>query len=408
MNPYLARASGYDFANLWMNLAKVLIIFLFVYQQVLETQLGINLFQAGFYIFDSNDADDQENRPIQVVTHDDPLFSINFFPLSTISTYDHVRLKVYQVAGQKGPLPLNEGKLFSAAFPSVTGGQVNPIRKAEFNIREIIQPQAELSAGLYTIHYSYQFLSKPGEVLHEEWGEGGRQYQLSVKYSIPAALRFGDFPVVQGQWFDVPAAVKGADITWTHWTSRSLLKDQWNEPTQGEIVSRRSDSLYPASKLRPGRIYRQSGYYLKSNSMVEVEITFNLLKNRPPQSTYVGSGGEDADFIRLYSDRRWDNPDPYFQYFNLSELIIDPDGKDRETGKPRIHVPTMSLRRPEDDLEVIRSPENRRDFWLKVNGNVEEILRREAGQKEIQIVTKDDFSSQVITVELVLTNLRVN
>jgi len=135
MNPYLARASGYDFANLWMNLAKVLIIFLFVYQQILETQLGINLFQAGFYIFDSNDADDQENRPIQVVTHDDPLFSINFFPLSTINSYDHVRLKVYQVTGQKGPLPLNEGKLFSAAFPSVMGDQVNPIRKAEFNIR---------------------------------------------------------------------------------------------------------------------------------------------------------------------------------------------------------------------------------------------------------------------------------
>jgi hypothetical protein len=76
--------------------------------------------------------------------------------------------------------------------------------------------------------------------------------------------------------------------------------------------------------------------------MVEVEITFNLLKNRPPQSTYVGSGGEDADFIRLYSDRRWDNPDPYFQYFNLSELIIDPDGKDRGTGKPRVHVRSMS------------------------------------------------------------------
>ena len=408
MNPYLARASGYDFANLWMNLAKVLIIFLFVYQQILETQLGINLFQTGFYVFDSNDADDQENRPVQVVTHDDPLFAINFFPLSTISSYDHVRLKVYQVAGQKGPLPLNEEKLLSPAFPAVTRGQVNPIRKAEFNIREIIQPQAELSAGFYTIHYSYQFLSKPGEVLHEEWGEGGKQYQLSVKYSIPAALRFGDFPVVQGQWFEVPAVVKGAEISWTHWTSRSLMKDHWNEPTQGEIVSRRRDSLYPASKLLPGRIYRQSGYFLKSNSMVEVEITFNLLKNRPPQSTYVGSGGEDADFIRLYSDRRWDNPDPYFQYFNLSELIIDPDGKDRETGKPRVQVRSMSLRRAEDEFEVIRSPENRRDFWLKVNGNVEEILRREAGQKELQIVTKDDFSSQVITVELVLTRLRVH
>ena len=157
-----------------MNLAKVLIIILFVYQQLLETQLGINLFQTGFHIFDSNDADDQENRPIQVVTHDDPLFAISFFPLSTITSYDHVRLKVYQVAGQKGPLPLNEEKLFSSSFPSVTGNQVNPIRKAEFNIREIIEPQAELPAGLYTVHYSYQFLSKPGEVLHEEWG-GKRQ-----------------------------------------------------------------------------------------------------------------------------------------------------------------------------------------------------------------------------------------
>ena len=408
MNPYLARASGYDFANLWMNLAKVLLIFLFVYQQVLETQLGINLFQGGFYIFDSNDADDQENRPIQVVTHDDPLFSINFLPLSTTTSYDHVRLKVYQVAGQDGPLPLNEEKAFSAAFPSITADQVNPVRKAEFNMREIIQPQAELATGLYTVSYSYQFLSEPGEVLHEEWGEGGAQYRLSLKYSIPAALRFGDFPVIQGQWFDVPAAVKGAEISWTHWTSRSLMKDQWSEATQGEIVSRKKEALYPASKLLPGRIYRQSGYYLKGNSMVEVEITFNLLKNRPPQSTYVGSGGEDANFIRLYSDRRWDNPDPYFQYFNLSELIIDPDGKDRQTGKPRVHVQSMSLRRAEDYFEVIRSPENRRDFWLKVNGNVEEILREEAGQKEIQIVTKDDFSSQVITVELVLTRLRVN
>jgi hypothetical protein len=406
MNPYLARATGYDFANLWMNLAKVLVIFLFVYQQTLETQLGISLFQGGFYIFDSNDADNQENGPLQVVTHDDPLFSINFLPISTTTSYDHVRLKVYQVSGQEGPLPLNEEKAFSAAFPSVTGEQGNPVRKAEFNIREIIQPQAELSTGLYTIGYSYQFLNAPGEVLHEEWGASGTQYQLSVKYSIPAALRFGDFPVVQGQWFDVPAAVKGADITWTNWTSRSLTKDQWSEPTQGEIVSQRADSLYPASKLLAGRIYRQRGYYLKSNSMVEVEITFNLLKNRPPQSTYVGS--DDADFIRLYSDRRWDNPDPYFQYFNLSELIIDPDGKDGQTGKPRVHVRSMSLRRPDDDFEVIRSPENRRDFWLKVNGNVEEVLRNEGGQREIQVVTKDDFSSQVITVELVLTRLRVN
>jgi hypothetical protein len=406
MNPYLARATGYDFANLWMNLAKVLVIFLFVYQQTLETQLGISLFQGGFYIFDSNDADNQENGPLQVVTHDDPLFSINFLPISTTTSYDHVRLKVYQVTGQEGPLPLNEEKAFSSAFPSVTGEKGNPVRKAEFNIREIIQPQAELATGLYTIGYSYQFLSAPGEVLHEEWGAGGTQYQLSVKYSIPAALRFGDFPVVQGQWFDVPAAVKGADITWTNWTSRSLTKDQWSEPTQGVVVSQRADSLYPASKLLPGRIYRQRGYYLKRNSMVEVEITFNLLKNRPPQSTYVGS--EDADFIRLYSDRRWDNPDPYFQYFNLSELIIDPDGKDKQTGKPRVHVRSMSLRRPDNDFEVIRSPENRRDFWLKVNGNVEEVLRNEGGQREIQVVTKDDFSSQVITVELVLTRLRVN
>jgi hypothetical protein len=68
----------------------------------------------------------------------------------------------------------------------------------------------------------------------------------------------------------------------------------------------------------------------------------------------------------------------------------------------------MSLRRPDNDFEVIRSPENRRDFWLKVNGNVEEVLRNEGGQREIQVVTKDDFSSQVITVELVLTRLRVN
>ena len=201
MNPYLARASGYDFANLWMNLAKVLIIFLFVYQQILETQLGINFFQAGFFIFDSNDADDQENRPIQVVTHDDPLFSINFLPLSTTASYDHVRLKVYQVAGQAGPLPLNEENIFSAAFPSVTADQLNPVRKSEFNIREIIQPQAQLSTGLYTVSYSYQFLSEPGEVLHEEWGAGGTQYQLSLKYSISGgtALRrlpSGSRPVV--------------------------------------------------------------------------------------------------------------------------------------------------------------------------------------------------------------------
>ena len=158
MNPYLARASGYDFANLWMNLAKVLIIFLFVYQQLLETQLGINVFQTGFHIFDSNDADNQENRPIQVVTHDDPLFAINFFPLSTITSYDHVRLKVYQVAGQKGPLPLNEEKLFSSSFPSVTGSQVIPIRKAEFNIRDIIEPR--LPDGVH--HIAVHRLSSAG------------------------------------------------------------------------------------------------------------------------------------------------------------------------------------------------------------------------------------------------------
>ena len=196
MNPYLARASGYDFANLWMNLAKVLIIFLFVYQQILETQLGINLFQTGFYIFDSNDADDQENRPIQVVTHDDPLFSINFFPLSTITSYDHVRLKVYEVAGQNGPLPLNEEKLLSSTFPSLTGDQVNPIRKAEFNIREIIQPQTELSAGLYTINYSYQFLSKPGEVLHE----GGVKAVNSINFL--SSIRFRRHCASEiSQWF---------------------------------------------------------------------------------------------------------------------------------------------------------------------------------------------------------------
>lgn len=407
MNIYLSRATGYDFANLWMNLSKVLVIFLFVYQQALETQLGIDLFQRGFYIFDSNDSGNLESLPIQVATHDDPVFSINFLPFSMTSPYNHVRLKIHQVAGRASVLQLNPEKLFSSAFPSLTRDKVNPVRKAEFNVREIIQEDAQLSTGLYTVSYGYQFLNEAGELLHEGWAANGKQYKLLLRYSIPTTLRFGDFPVVQGQWFDVPTVLKDEEITWTHWTSRSLMKNHWNEPVQGEILSQRSGSLYPTRHLPSSRIYRQSGYYLKHNSRVDVEITFNVLKNRPPQSTYIGSGDEDVDFIRLYSDRRWDNPDPYFQYFNLSELIIDPDGKYTQSGKPSVHVRGMRLAAPEDFFEVITSPENPRDFWLKVDGNVEEILRNEGGKKEIQIVATDDFSSQVITIEVVLTRLRI-
>ena len=174
MNPSIYRAGGHDFANLWMNTAKIVIALVFLYQNALDTQLGVKLFQDYYYVFRvpvSRDGEEGDAATTEVVTPEDPYFSIDFKPLVLGQAYDEFTIEVLKLTNPEGedllmPAPAREGPCQSPepgcvrfVWADLTKGDKAVLHRASFNLLDLVRDESALVSGDYQVQFGFDFFS---------------------------------------------------------------------------------------------------------------------------------------------------------------------------------------------------------------------------------------------------------
>ena len=195
---------------------------------------------------------------------------------------------------------------------------------------------------------------------------------------------------------------KGAEgYTLTDYRSKKTGDDNWeSEWLPGTVLSVKGERLYPTS-VKSGRTYEQKGSYSANGSTEEFIISFILLENQPPQAAYLDPDEGRTDFIKFYSHWLLDSPKGDYRYFNLSQYIIDPDGRD-EAGRASVRVRRMEGPLTESPFfKVVKAEDSTNDFWLRVDGNIQRILPRRAATAELEVRAYDEVQRRDVTVRIV-------
>lgn len=427
MNSLLNRASGYDVANLWMNLAKVLILFLFIYQETLYTQLGLNMFKQIYYVFYLKEASESPplsapaaetagrdgspipSAPVQALTPESPNFNIGFLPLSISTHYDGIRVEILQVEKDQPEglerLRLDEQaeRYREYAWPGRREREKEtPLHLALFNLRELVKDP--LTTGTYRVRFGVRFFRDGKPVYQEGYGADsageGDERSVWLRYHHPSELRYGDFPVIHGQWFEIPSDLKNREFLLTEWRSRGTQKtsEAWSDWAPGRLIETQNGRFHPLA-VSSGNTYEQKGYFQEKDSRVDFTVIFIVLENQSPRSTYLGPGEKDVYFVKLFSDYLFDGPG--YQYFNLSQHIIDPDGKNAAADTD-VRVRRMdNLRAPGGHYSLLPAQDGSGDFWLRVHGNMERIIARVGDSEEVTVTAHDEINRQNIKIRVV-------
>lgn len=422
MDPALYRASGYDFANLWMNMAKIVIALVFLYQNALDTQLGVRLFQDYFYVFHvpvNRDPGAEETDSTEVVTPEDPYFSIDFKPLALGQPYQVFTVQVQSLTNAEGADLLKPSEPESgpcdAASPScvrftwddLTGGDKAVLHQARFNLLELVRDDSALVSGDYRVQFGFKFF-KDGKL--QGRGERSRVSTGTLKFLRKEELRFGDVPVVQGRPFAMPRLIVDRlrqNGRWGGWDSyrevRVLEQGAAGAWKNGAILEADFERgwLTPAARLPAPRTWEQRGHYLDSNNVrVDFTIGFNLLKNEPPRSTYLGPGDSDIYFVRIFYEWHFFQEEQGYYYYNLSRHIIDPDGTTAPIeGRPDVRVREFYGLQPENLPYRLQRDRLSGDWHLRVNGKIEDSLPPGTSH-QLTLVARDDFQSQRMVVKI--------
>ncbi|MDA2924877.1 hypothetical protein MYX65_09525, partial [Acidobacteria bacterium AH-259-L09] len=397
MHPLLYRASGHDFANLWMNMAKIVIALVFLYQNALDTQLGVRLFQDYYYVFHVPVSHDPEGGAVgstEVVTPEDPYFSIEFKPLALGQAYEDFTVEVLELTNSQGEDLLktppasrglcgsSEPGCVSFSWDDLTGGDKAVLHRASFNLLELVKDESALVSGDYQVQFGFKFL-RDGRLL------GGRgqssTYAGTLKFLRKEELRFGDVPVVQGRPFRLPKLILDRLNKGGFWGG-------WDAYREVRVLEGGSDSgwksgpilkedfgrgwLRPVRRLAPAKNYEQRGHYLDENNLqVDFTIGFNLLRNEPPRSTYLGPGESDIHFVRIFYEWHFFEEDQGYFYYNLSRHIIDPDGTTAPIdGRPDVRVREFVKLQPESLPYRLHKDRLTGDWHLRVLGKIEDSL----------------------------------
>lgn len=421
LDPYLLRASGYDFANLWMNMTKLVIALLFLYQNALDTQLGVRLFEDYFYVFhvevESNP--EESGGRVNVVTPEDPYFSIDFKPLALGQPYQDFTVEVLELTDSKGvnlleapptgdrPCDPEHPGCIHFKWNDLTGGDKATLRQATFNLLDLAPEESALASGDYHVLFAFKFF-RDGRLL----GRRGRlrTYRGVLKFLRGEQLRFGDVPVVQGRSFPIPRLILDRlndGGRWGGWDAHRELRilEEASEGgwKTGSILEADLERgwLQPIRRLAPARTYEQRGHLFDQNNIeVDFTIGFSLLRNEPPRSTYLGPGESDVHFVRIFYEWYFFQEEQGYYYYNLSRHIIDPDGTTGSIGgRPDVRVREFVGLQPESLPYRLQRDRLTGDWHLRVNGNIEDTLPRGSSQ-ELSVVARDDFQSQRIDIRI--------
>ena len=132
---------------------------------------------------------------------------------------------------------------------------------------------------------------------------------------------------------------------------------------------------------------------------MDFTIGFNLLKNEPPRSTYLGPGESDIHFVRIFYEWHFFEEDQGYYYYNLSRHIIDPDGtSDPIDGRPDVRVARFVNLRPDNLPYRLRKDPATGDWHLRVEGRIDNSLAPGSSHL-LTVVARDDFQDQSIRSE---------
>ena len=422
MNPSIYRAGGHDFANLWMNTTKIVIALVFLYQNALDTQLGVKLFQDYYYVFRvpvSRDGENGTPGAAEVVTPEDPYFSIDFKPLVLGQPYDDFTVEVLALTNRdgedllqemppgKGPCPSPGPGCLHFSWADLTKGDKAVLHRASFNLLDLVKDEATLVSGDYHVQFGFNFfrggrrLGRPGQTSTDSG---------TLKFLRQEELRFGDVPVVHGRPFHIPRLILerihdgGSWGGWDAYREVRVLEggadSGWrNGAALTEDFKR--DWLQPIRRLNAGRNYEQRGHFLdKNNIQVDFTIGFNLLKNEPPRSTYLGPGESDIHFVRIFYEWHFFEEDQGYYYYNLSRHIIDPDGtSDPIDGRPDVRVARFVNLRPDNLPYRLRKDPATGDWHLRVEDRIDNSLAPGSSHL-LTVVARDDFQDQSIRIRV--------
>lgn len=420
MNSAHDRASGYDFANLWMNMAKIVIALVFVYQNALNSQLGVRLFEDYYYVFHvpvSRDSDSIQEST-HVVTPEDPYFSVDFKPLALGQPYDKFVVEVTGLTNSDGENLLRERPEASNpclsedpscrgfVWEDLTRGDKAILNRASFNLLELVQDESSLLSGDYQVQFGFRFF-RDGKPLGLRQPSG---YSGTLRFLRQEELRFGDVPVVQGRLFQMPRLIlqrmaKGG--RWGGWDDYREIRVLEGTPAsdwrRGSILSEDLSAgvLRPRGNLGPGRTYEQRGHFFDENGIqVDFTIGFSLLRNESPRSTYLGPGESDIHQVRIFYEWHFFEEDQGYYYYNLSRHIIDPDGTTEALGgRADVRVREFSDLQPASLPYRLQRDRLTGDWHLRVQGRIEDSL--EPGKAhELSVVARDDFQSQRIRIRI--------
>ncbi len=255
--------AGYDFAAIWLNLVKILIGLVFVYQQTVGMQLGMSLFgeQGFFYVFYTQLAENSEpeetdsvepgegatgvttqtSSSVQTITFEDPSFVISYLPLTLLKRYHHGYIVIYKVRGPTQKVFESQEPANSRRFDWPGKGE-NALQLASFDLRALLGD--EPASGEYQVSFGVTIYAnegnperliglwprEPGPALSENqlaatdslgaWNEldistAGFQNQVQIQYQRPPECiprHYGPLSIVEGRSSQFPPHLRAKNL----------------------------------------------------------------------------------------------------------------------------------------------------------------------------------------------------
>ncbi len=356
--------AGYDLAAIWLNLVKILIGLLFVYQQVVGDQLSMNMFGGNkfFYVFyrqlltetdtDLSPSNSAGNRSssVQQVTFANPNFFISYLPLTLMARYHHGEIAVEEIEGPNGSIDIN-GSASKKRFAWPERGD-NALQLVSFNFMDLLKP-IEPGAGEYSVKFGvHLYNSAEASDPRESWPNSPDQVNVvRLGYQEPPELvkrHFGPLPIVEGRGCNFPYQLRGKSITPSGLRRRSeeseTRDDQqgagsWEPVELDRIKLIDEDNRFEGTRLRHDASAGRKNHYMLEASYTEpgvegaepevfhIEVSFLVQENLSPRPIYE-SGDTPGRVAILYPKHRYQEKKQgrISEYFILDSFIVDPDG----------------------------------------------------------------------------------